>query len=117
MQDSRNRSRAFSAGLTVGANIYLTHRRPDLWRDPERFDPDRFLGARPTPYTFFPFGGGVRRCIGAAMATYEIKVVLSEVLSRVDLAVAPGYRMRPVLRAITIAPSKGMPVVVERRIG
>jgi cytochrome P450 len=105
------------AGVTVGANIYLTHRRPDLWQDPERFNPDRFLGARPTPYTFFPFGGGVRRCIGAAMATFEIKVVLAEVLSRVDLAVAPRYRMRPLLRAITIAPSKGMPVVVERRLG
>ncbi|HJQ84463.1 MAG TPA: cytochrome P450 [Candidatus Binatia bacterium] len=103
------------AGTSVGANIYLTHRRPDLWKDPERFDPTRFLGNRPSPYTFFPFGGGVRRCIGAAMATYELKIVLAEVLSRVDLCIAPGYRMRPILRAITVAPSKGMPVVVERR--
>jgi cytochrome P450 len=103
------------AGMTVGANIYLTHRRPDLWRDPERFNPERFVGARPGPHTFFPFGGGVRRCLGAAMATYEIKTVLAEVLSRVELRIAPGYRMRPTLRAITIAPSGGMPVVVERR--
>jgi cytochrome P450 len=103
------------AGTTVGANIYLTHRRPDLWPDPERFDPGRFIGTRPAPNTFFPFGGGVRRCLGAAMATYEMKTVLAEVLSRVELRTAPGYRMRPTLRAITIAPSAGMPVVVEGR--
>ncbi len=105
------------AGVNVGANIYMTHRRPDVWPDPERFDPDRFLGARPAPNTFFPFGGGVRRCIGAAFATYELKTVLAEVLPRVELKLAPGYRMRPRLRAITIAPSRGMPVVVERRLG
>ncbi len=57
----------------------------------------------------------MRRCLGAAMATYEMKTVLAEVLARVDLAIAPGYRMRPMLRAVTIAPSRGMPVVVERR--
>jgi cytochrome P450 len=106
---------ALPAGTTVAANIYLAHRRPDVWREPERFDPDRFVGFRPSPNTFFPFGGGVRRCLGAAMATYEIKTVLAEVLARVDLAIAPGYRMRPMLRAVTIAPSRGMPVVVERR--
>jgi cytochrome P450 len=103
------------AGINVGANIYLTHRRPDLWRDPERFDPERFLVTRPGPHTFFPFGGGVRRCIGAAFASYEMKVALAEVLSRVELRLAPGYRMRPVLRAVTIAPSRGVPVIVERR--
>jgi cytochrome P450 len=103
------------AGTSVGANIYMAHRRPDVWPDPERFDPTRFAGARPNPFTFFPFGGGVRRCLGAAMATFEIKTVLPEIVSRVDLRLAPGYRMRPVLRAVTIAPSRGMPVVVERR--
>ena len=104
------------AGAEVGANIYLVHHRPDVWPDPDRFDPDRFVAARPTPYTFFPFGGGVRRCIGAAFATYELKMVLAEVLPRVELRLAPGYRMRPRLRAVTIAPSGGMPVVVERRL-
>jgi len=105
------------AGTSVGAHIYLAHRRPDVWADPGRFDPDRFVGVRPTPYTFFPFGGGVRRCLGAAMATYEMKIVLATVLPRVDLRLAPGYRMRPVLRAVTIAPSRGMPVVATRRAG
>jgi cytochrome P450 len=104
------------AGVIAAANIYLAHRRPDVWPDPERFDPGRFLGTRPSPYTFFPFGGGVRRCIGAALATYEMKTVLAEILPRVALRIAPGYRMRPRLRAVTIAPSGGMPVVVERRL-
>jgi cytochrome P450 len=103
------------AGSEAGANIYLAHRRPDMWPDPERFDPNRFLGNRPSPNTFFPFGGGVRRCIGAAFAMYEMKMVLSEILPRFDFRQARGYRMRPRLRAITIAPSRGMPVVAESR--
>ena len=57
-----------------------------------------------------------RRCIGAAFATYELKIVLAEVLSRADLRIPPGYRMRPVLRAVTIALSRGMPVVMDRRL-
>ena len=104
------------AGINVSVSIYATHHRADLWPEPERFDPDRFVGARPAAHTYFPFGGGVRRCLGAAFATYEMKVVLAEVLSRVELRIAPGYRMRPVLRTITVAPSRGMPVVVERRL-
>jgi len=103
------------AGAIASPCAYLTHRRADVWPDPERFDPGRFVGLRPNPYAFFPFGGGVRRCIGAAFATYEMKIVLAQVLSRVELGSAPGYRMRPVLRTITIAPSGGMPVVAERR--
>jgi cytochrome P450 len=107
--------RQLPAGVTVSAAIYATHHRPDLWPDPERFDPDRFVGTRPGPYTFFPFGGGDRRCLGAAFAAYEMKIVLAQVLARTRLRVAPGYRARPVLRAITVAPSRGMPVVLDRR--
>ena len=99
------------AGVNVSATIYATHHRADLWPEPERFDAERFVGARPSPYSFFPFGGGERRCLGAAFASYEMKVVLDRVLSRASLRLAPGYRMRPVLRAITVAPSAGMPVV------
>src|SRR5207249_2011856 len=78
------------AGVGVSAAIYLTHHRPDLWPDPERFAPERFVGARPSPYAFLPFGGGERRCLGAAFAMYEMKVVLAELLARVDLRVAPA---------------------------
>ncbi|TMA53542.1 MAG: cytochrome P450 [Deltaproteobacteria bacterium] len=104
------------AGVNVSATIYATHHRADLWPEPERFDPDRLVGMRPSPYSFFPFGRGERRCLGAAFASYEMKVVLDQVLSRATLMVASGYRMRPVLRAITVAPSEGMPVVLDRRV-
>jgi cytochrome P450 len=103
------------AGVVASPCIYLAHRRPDTWPEPERFDPERFIGRRPSPYEFFPFGGGVRRCLGMAFALYEMKVVLTEVLSRVELRLATGYRMQRVRRSITLAPSQGMPVVVERR--
>jgi cytochrome P450 len=103
------------AGVAATPCIYLTHRRPDLWPEPERFDPERFIGRRPSPYEFFPFGGGVRRCLGMAFALYEMKIVLAEVLSRVELRFATGYRMQQVRRSITLAPSRGMPVVVARR--
>jgi cytochrome P450 family 110 len=103
------------AGVAATPCIYLTHRRPDVWPEPERFDPDRFVGRRTSPYEFLPFGGGVRRCLGMAFALFEMKTVLARVLSRVELRLAAGYRMQPVRRSITLAPSRGMPVVVARR--
>lgn len=103
------------AGVGVSPCIYLTHRRADVWPDPTRFGPERFIGLRPNPYAFFPFGGGDRRCIGAAFATYEMKIVLARVLARVELATVPGYRARPVQRTVTVSPSGGVPVVVARR--
>ncbi len=106
---------ALPAGVVAAPGIYLTHRRPDLWEDPESFRPERFLAKRPTAYEFFPFGGGVRACLGAAFATFEMKIVLARILTRVELRAVPGYRARVVRRGITFAPSDGMPVVVERR--
>jgi len=103
------------AGAVAAPCIYLTHRRPDLWSDPEQFIPERFLSKRPSPYEFFPFGGGVRHCLGAAFATYEMKIVIAQVLSRVTLRSAPGYTVRVVHRTVTFAPSEGMPVVIDRR--
>jgi cytochrome P450 len=103
------------AGTGVSPSAYLTHRRPDLWPEPERFRPERFICTHPSPYAFFPFGGGVRRCLGAAFATYEMKVVVAEVLSRAQLRVAPGYRPHVVRRAVTLAASGGVPVVLSHR--
>lgn len=102
------------AGVMVAPCIYLTHHRPGLWPEPERFDPDRFVGKRVSPYEFFPFGGGIRHCIGAAFALYEMKIVLAQVLSRVTLRAAPGHKVHLVRRGITFAPSEGMPVVCEK---
>ena len=105
--------RDLPAGVLATPCIYLAHRRPDVWPNPARFDPTRFVGLRPSPYSFLPFGGGVRRCLGMAFALYEMKVVLAEVLRRVTLRAAPGHQVRVVRRSITLAPSEGMPVVVD----
>jgi len=102
------------AGVNLGPCEYLAHRRPDVWPEPERFLPDRFLGTKIQPYTFFPFGGGVRKCIGAAFASFEMKIVLAHVVPRVDLRLASDYRMRPMMRAVTVGPSLGVPVVISR---
>lgn len=63
-------------------SIYLTHHNPELWPDPEKFDPDRFAPEKPTPpsYTYLPFGGGPRNCIGAAFAQIEARIILSRLL-------------------------------------
>ncbi len=101
------------AGVLLLPSIYLTQRRPEIFEAPERFQPERFLGKRYTPYEYFPFGGGVRRCIGASFATFEMKIVLSEILSRVSLRAAPGSRVKVTVRAITLSPSEGMPVIAD----
>ena len=103
------------AGIGVAPNIYAAHRRPDVWPDPLRFRPERFISTRPSPYEFFPFGGGMRRCLGMAFALYEMKVVLATLFSRADLALAPGYGVKVVRRNVTWVPSEGMPVVLTRR--
>jgi cytochrome P450 len=103
------------AGVVAIAGIYLTHHRPDIYPDPERFDPARFVGKKPDPYEFFPFGGGVRRCLGMAFAQYEMKIVLAEIVGRVTLRAAPGEKVRIVRRGVTFAPSAGVPVIAEAR--
>lgn len=102
-------------GVIALPNIYLTHRNPRVWPAPDRFDPSRMLEKKPSPYELFPFGGGIRRCIGMAFALYEMQVVLATVLQKLELRPAPGYRARLVRRSITFAPSEGMPLVVRDR--
>ncbi len=112
-EPARIGGRDLPAGVIAAPCIYLTHRRADLWPNPERFSPERFLEKRPSPYEFFPFGGGNRYCLGAAFALYEMKIVLAQVLSRVVLRSAPGRAVRVTRRGVTFAPSEGMPVVLE----
>jgi cytochrome P450 len=102
-------------GVAAAPNIYAAHRRAETWPEPDRFRPERFLGTKPSPYEFFPFGGGSRRCIGMAFALHELKVVLATLLARAEFALAPGYGVRVVRRNITWVPSEGMPVVLTRR--
>jgi cytochrome P450 family 135 len=93
------------AGVHVAPCIYLTHRRPELYGDPTAFRPERFLGdAAPDSYAWIPFGGGVRRCVGAAFATMEMAAVLRAVAQRVTLQPGRrgGERMRR--RSVTLTP-------------
>ena len=108
--------RALPAGVVLAPCIYLAHRRADLWPEPSKFNPDRFMSGRIDPYAFFPFGGGTRRCIGAAFATYQMKIVLAEILSRVELKPVPGYSARIERKSIALAPSEGLPVVISRSV-
>ncbi|MGE0787764.1 MAG: cytochrome P450 [Sandaracinaceae bacterium] len=103
------------AGVIAVPNIYLAHRHPDVWPDPLRFDPSRFLEQKPNPYAYFPFGGGIRRCIGMAFAMYEMAVVMAAILQRFRVEAAPGVKVRLVRRSITFSPSEGMPMVVHPR--
>ncbi|HXT00297.1 MAG TPA: cytochrome P450 [Elusimicrobiota bacterium] len=103
--------RELPAGVAVAASIYLAHRRPDVWPEPERFLPQRFFDRRPAPWEYLPFGGGARRCLGMAFAQFEMKLIMAEVLRRADVRAAPG-RSRVVRRSVTLAPHDGAPVLV-----
>ncbi len=107
--------RLLPAGVNVAPCIYLVHRRADVYEDPRAFRPERFLETPPGTYTWIPFGGGVRRCLGASFAQFEMKVVLRELVSRLDIRAARPQPERRIRRAIVFAPERGGEIVVERR--
>jgi cytochrome P450 len=100
------------AGSYAVPCIWLTQHRADLYPDPDRFQPERFVGVKTDPYQWLPFGGGARRCIGMAFAQFEMTVVLATVLSRARLRL-DGPPVEVVRRSITFAPSGGTRVVRE----
>ena len=104
---------ALPAGVSVAPCIHLVHRRPDVYPDPHAFRPERFLERPAGTYTWIPFGGGVRRCLGASFALFEMKVVLRAIAARVARLVpdAPPSE-RVTRRAITLVPARGGRVVV-----
>jgi cytochrome P450 len=101
------------AGAKLTPCIYLAHRRPDIYPEPSRFDPTRFLGVKPDPYAWFPFGGGIRRCLGMAFALYEMRVVLSLLFARAKLRLAQPGPVRVVRRTVTLAPAGGTRVILD----
>ncbi len=102
------------AGVKVVPSIYLVHRRPDVYPEPERFLPERFLSRPPGTYTWIPFGGGVRRCLGGAFAQFEMEVVLGEVASHVGIDPARAKAERVYRRAITETPRHDAEVILTR---
>jgi cytochrome P450 family 135 len=102
------------AGVTLAPCIYLVHHREDVYPEPDAFRPERFVGVKPGTYTWLPFGGGIRRCIGASFALFEMQEVMGAVLRGVDLrplSREPEHTMR---RSITLVPEHGARAVVSR---
>jgi cytochrome P450 family 135 len=105
------------AGTLLTCSILLTHSRPDLYPDPEAFRPERFMEGAPDTYSWIPFGGGVRRCIGAAFATFEMKIILRRVFARCALEAPNGAKPeRPRRRFVTYPPNHGAKVVLRSRL-
>jgi cytochrome P450 len=105
------------AGARIGLCIYLTHRRADLYPDPLAFRPERYLDSKPETYSWLPFGGGIRRCVGAAFAQLEMRTVLATVLTHLDVRAATPTRRpeRTRRRAIVLAPARGARTIVSPR--
>jgi cytochrome P450 len=105
------------AGTFVMPAIAAMHYREDLFPNPEEFRPERFLDCKPDSYVWIPFGGGVRRCIGAAFAEYEMRIVLRAILERAELSVPDPKPEKVKVRNITLAPGKGTIVRLDRPLG
>ena len=101
------------AGVTVTPCIHLIHRDPETYPEPERFRPERFLESPPGTYTWIPFGGGVRRCLGASFAQFEMSVVLRELVKRHRIAPARPGSERVFRRAITETPRHDAEVILS----
>lgn len=106
---------ALPAGVMMAPGIGLVHGNAERYPDPERFDPDRMLGATLGPTTWMPFGGGNRRCLGATFALVELKVVLREVLRRVDLATTTAADERQRVKAVILVPHRGARIRVTAK--
>jgi cytochrome P450 len=107
---------AIPPGVEINPSIRMIHRRADLYPDPKAFRPERFLGPEaPDTYTWVPFGGGTRRCLGASFALMEMRVVVRTVLEQAELRAADPQPERVQFRAITLAPRNGVRVVRDER--
>jgi cytochrome P450 len=104
------------AGTVVAPCIYLSQRNSAAWSDAGEFMPERFLERRSVaPLRYLPFGGGVRRCLGASFAGMEMVLVLAEIFHRTTLRLPAGYRARAVRRGVTLVPSGDAPILVDRK--
>jgi cytochrome P450 family 135 len=100
------------AGVSVAPCVYLVHRNPEIYPNPDAFEPERFLDNPPGTYTWIPFGGGVRRCLGASFAQFEMAVVLRELVKRWQIRPADPKPERVFRRAITETPRHDATVVL-----
>ena len=113
-QELRVNGHALPAGTDVTPAIWLTHTRADRYPEPYAFRPERFLDGAPATYAWIPFGGGVRRCLGAAFAEMEMRVALAAILERRTLRPASGSAERVARRNVTFSPRGGTRVIATR---
>jgi unspecific monooxygenase len=99
-------------GTLVSGCIYLTLQREDLYPEPKKFKPERFLERQYSPFEFIPFGGGARRCLGEALALFEMKLIVATILSHYELALGSQKEEKPRRRGITLAPERGVKMVM-----
>lgn len=102
-------------GTTVAPCIYLTHRRPELYPNPQAFQPERFLDRQFSPYEYLPFGGSNRRCLGMTFALFEMKLVLSTLLTRYQFRLEQSQPLKPVRRGVTLAPPSHFKMILTQR--
>jgi cytochrome P450 len=106
---------AVRADSPVAMSILLLHHREDLYPDPYSFRPERWEGQKPGTYTWIPFGGGIRRCLGASLAMVEQRLVLDAMVRRLDLEADDPEPETAVHRNVTMIPSRGARVVIRAR--
>jgi cytochrome P450 len=105
----------YPAGVALMASAFLVHRDPEIYPEPYAFRPERFLGKAPGTYTWLPFGGGRRRCLGASFALLEMKIVIRAVVQRYEIAPATPEAERTRRRSITFSPAQGARLVLTER--
>lgn len=96
--------------LTAG---HETHQREDLYPEPKKFKPERFLERQFSPYEFIPFGGGARRCIGMAFAQFEMKLILTNILRNLELDLIDNGEIKPQRRGLVTGPNRPIQMVVK----
>ena len=105
----------YEPGVSVVANAYLIHHDPDVYPDPYAFRPERFLDSKPGTYTWIPFGGGRRRCLGSSFALLELRIVIASVLRHYELRPSVGGAEAAKRRNITVYPALGSTVALSDR--
>jgi cytochrome P450 family 110 len=103
----------FEPGTALFPSIYLTHQREEIYPEPKKFKPERFLEKQFSPYEYLPFGGGNRRCLGYAFALFEMKLVLATILSEVELELLDKHPLKTMRRGITFTPAGGVKMMVK----
>jgi cytochrome P450 len=101
-------------GSKVIYSQYMTHHLPELYPNPERFDPDRWLSTEASPYAYLPFGGGPRTCIGYAFSMTVLRITLAMILQRYRLSLVPGARIDRKY-AVTLSPKYGLPMTIHKQ--